>query len=64
MNKKFRLKKTILIALASVTALATNYSQALQCTVSADSWGGGYVLNVTVNNDSSNSIDAWQVSLN
>ena len=40
-----------------------NNALALSCSTSADTWGSGYVLNVTVTNDGSSAISAWQVAL-
>lgn len=37
---------------------------ALTCSVTADSWSSGYVVNVTVTNDGNSAISGWQLGLN
>src|SRR5690606_17169715 len=37
---------------------------ALSCSVNADTWNNGYVVNVTVTNDGNSAINGWQVALN
>ncbi|ACR11667.1 pectinesterase [Teredinibacter turnerae T7901] len=61
MNKIIR---TLLVfAVTTVSLFLTHKALALSCSASADTWGSGYVINVTVVNDGSSAIDSWQVEL-
>lgn len=62
--KKSTRRSHCLSAAAMVLALsAAGQAQALSCSASADSWGDGYVVNVSVTNDSSSPISNWAVDL-
>jgi len=60
---KNKLSKTIAATLLAIGPFAASQSYALSCSVSADTWGGGYVLNVTVLNDGSSRLSSWEVAL-
>ncbi|MGB3612075.1 MAG: cellulose binding domain-containing protein [Cellvibrio sp.] len=51
-------------AMLFLLPMITSNAYALSCSVTADSWNNGYVVNVTVTNDGNAAINSWQVALN
>lgn len=60
----FANQRLIFLISGFLSLFVGNLANALNCSVSADPWSTGYVANVSVNNDSNQSIEAWQVQLN
>lgn len=62
-NRNLMARTCAAAALFSSMFVSAVNVHALSCSVSGTSWNNGYVVNVTVNNDSDSAISAWEVNL-
>lgn len=63
-SQKALVQKCAAAALSVGLLGAVGNAYAISCSATADTWGGGYVLNVTVTNDTNNAISNWALALN